>query len=152
MIGWRVGWIAGPRRVVEDAGWAHVYNTTTQVGLARTAGVVALRGDQAHVGECVAELERRRDLILESLPGWPFVRPAGGWSMLLDFAAMGFEAPEASQLLLEQSAIAATAMVGWGGEVAARYVRFVYSAESLDRLATLPERVAGTTLAAARSR
>src|SRR3954462_3644434 len=27
MIGWRVGWIAGPEQVVRDAGWVHVYNT-----------------------------------------------------------------------------------------------------------------------------
>jgi len=149
MIGWRVGWIAGPAPVVADAGWAHVYNTTTPVGLARAAAAAALRGDQSHVAECVEELERRRDAVLAALPGWPFVRPAGGWSMLVDVASMGFTAPEASRLLLEESAVAATAMVGWGAEVAERYVRFVFSAEPVDRLATLAERVAVTRLAAA---
>lgn len=59
------------------------------------------------------------------------------------------EMAEASRLLLEESAIAATGMVGWGSDVAARHVRLVFSAEPLERLATLPERVAGTTLAAA---
>jgi aspartate/methionine/tyrosine aminotransferase len=147
MIGWRVGWICGPAQLVSDAGWAHVYNTTTPVGLARAAGVVALRGEQGHVADCVSELERRRDAVLAALPGWPFVRPAGGWSMLLDVAAMGFAAPEASRLLLEESAVAATAMIGWGGDVAERYVRFVFSAEPVERLATLAERVAGTRLA-----
>src|SRR5207244_1092081 len=68
MIGWRVGWIAGPRQLVEDAGWMHVYNTTTPVGLARAAATEALRADQGHVEECVRELEARRDLILDSLP------------------------------------------------------------------------------------
>lgn len=149
MIGWRVGWVAGPAETVEDAGWAHIYNTTMPVGLARAAGTAVLRGDQAHVAECVAELERRRDLILSALPDWPFVRPGGGWSLLLDVAELGLEAREASRLLLEESAIAATAMVGWGGSVAERHVRFVYSAEPLDRLETLPERLAGGTLAAA---
>jgi aspartate/methionine/tyrosine aminotransferase len=28
MIGWRVGWAAGPAEVIESVGWAHVYNTT----------------------------------------------------------------------------------------------------------------------------
>ena len=28
MIGWRVGWVAGPEETVTDAGWAHIYNTT----------------------------------------------------------------------------------------------------------------------------
>jgi len=113
MIGWRVGWICGPARTIEDAGWVHVYNTTTPTGIARVAATAVLRGDQAHVARCVAELERRRNL------------------------------------MLEEAAIAATPMLGWGDEVAARHVRFVFSAEPTERLATIPERVAGTRLAAA---
>jgi aspartate/methionine/tyrosine aminotransferase len=149
MIGWRVGWVAGPAETVADVGWVHVYNTTTPVGLARAAGTAVLRGDQGHVAECVAELERRRDELLGGLPGWPLVRPGGGWSLLLDVASLGFEPEEASRLLLEESAIAATGMRGWGGDVAGRYVRFVFSAEPLERLRTIPDRLAGGTLAAA---
>lgn len=146
MIGWRVGWVAGPAETIADVGWAHVYNTTTPVGVARAAATAVLRGDQGHVPECVAELERRRDVILDGLPRWPFVRPAGGWSLLLDVAALGFAPADASRVLLEESAIAATGMVGWGGPVAERYVRFVFSAEPVERLATLPERLAGGQL------
>jgi hypothetical protein len=40
-------------------------------------------------------------------------------------------------------------MTGWGDEVAGRYVRWVFSAEPRERLETIPERVAGTKLAAA---
>jgi aspartate/methionine/tyrosine aminotransferase len=147
MIGWRVGWVAGPRQIVEDAGWVHVYNTTTPVGLSRRAAAAVLRGDQGHVAECVAELERRRDVILSGLPDWPFVPPGGGWSLLLDVASLGLEAREASRLLLEEASIAATAMVGWGGPVAERHVRFVYSAEPRERLATIPERLRRSSLA-----
>ena len=149
MIGWRVGWVAGPAATVADVGWIHVYNTTTPVGIARAAATAVLRGDQAHVGECVAELERRRDVLLRGLDGWPLVRPGGGWSLLLDVAALGFEPEDASRLLLEESSIAATGMRGWGGEVAARHVRFVFSAEPVERLETIPERLAGGTLAKA---
>jgi aspartate/methionine/tyrosine aminotransferase len=149
MIGWRVGWVAGPAETISDVGWTHVYNTTTPVGLARAAGAAVLRGDQSHVGECVVELERRRDTLLGALPDWPFVRPGGGWSLLLDVVRLGLSTPEASRLLLSESAIAATAMVGWGGPVAERHVRFVFSAEPVERLATIPERVADGTLARA---
>jgi aspartate/methionine/tyrosine aminotransferase len=148
MIGWRVGWACGPERVIEDVGWVHVYNTTMPTAVARAAATAVLRGEQGHVGECVAELERRRDCILEGLPGWPLVRPAGGWSLLLNTRRLGLEPAEASRLLLEEAAIAATPMTGWGDAVAADYVRFVFSAEPLERLATIPERLAGTTLAA----
>ena len=149
MIGWRVGWVCGPADTLADIGWVHVYNTTMPTAIARAAATAVLRGDQGHVQDCVDELERRRDCILEGLPAWPFVRPAGGWSMLLDVAALGVTPERASQLLLEESAIAATAMTGWGDAVAARYVRFVFSAEGLERLGTMPERLSGTTLATA---
>jgi aspartate/methionine/tyrosine aminotransferase len=149
MIGWRVGWVAGPAQTVEDAGWAHVYNTTAPVQIARAAAAAVLRGQQGHVAECVAELERRRNALLGGLPGWPFVKPGGGWSLLLDVEELGYDAPTASRLLLEESAIAATAMVGWGGPVADRHVRFVFSAEPVDRIETIPERLAGGTLGVA---
>jgi aspartate/methionine/tyrosine aminotransferase len=149
MIGWRVGWVAGPSETVTDVGWAHVYNTTTPVSIARRAGTAVLRGDQGHVAECVAELERRRDTMLKRLPGWPFVKPAGGWSMLLDVSQLGLEPEEASRILLADARIAATGMRGWGGEVAEGYIRFVFSAEPVERLQEIPDRVAGTKLAEA---
>jgi aspartate/methionine/tyrosine aminotransferase len=143
MIGWRVGWIAGPEAIVRDAGWVHVYNTTGTVSVARRAAEAVLRGPQAHVAECTAELQRRRDAIFEALPGFPLVRPGGGWSLLLDVARLGLEPGEASRILMEESGVAATGMTGWGGDVAGRYVRFVYSAEPTPRLAELGERLAG---------
>ena len=41
------------------------------------------------------------------------------------------------------------AMVGWGGPIADRHVRFALSAEPVDRIESLPDRLAGGTLAAA---
>lgn len=43
-------------------------------------------------------------------------------------------------------------MTGWGDEVAAGHVRFVFSAEPIERLRTIAGRVAGTRLAEAASR
>lgn len=144
MIGWRTGWVAGPRALIEAVGWAHVYNTTTPVGIARAGATAVLRGDHAHVAGCTAELQRRRDLICAI--DLPFIRPGGGWSLLLDVAALGRDPVDVSRALLRDAAIAATAMTGWGGDVAARHVRFVYSAEPLERLRTLPERLAAAGL------
>jgi aspartate/methionine/tyrosine aminotransferase len=146
MIGWRVGWIAGPASIVSDAGWVHTYNTTGAVSVSRRAAEAVLRGPQEHVGEAVAELERRRDAIFAALPGWPLVRPAGGWSLLVDVAALGVTPAEASAAMLS-AGVAATGMEGWGAEVAARYVRFVFSAEPVERLASLGERLARTGIA-----
>jgi aspartate/methionine/tyrosine aminotransferase len=151
MIGWRVGWVAGPADLVESVGWVHVYNTTMPTGLARAAATAVLRGDQGHVADAVAELERRRDTILEQLDGWPLIAPAGGWSLLIDAVGMGTTASELSRALIEQAGIAATPMTGWGGEVADRHVRLVFSAEPVERLETIRERVAQISPRSARA-
>jgi aspartate/methionine/tyrosine aminotransferase len=139
--------------LADENGWrfdrVRLADVTMPVAISRFAATAILRGDQGHVAVCVAELERRRDTILSSLPGWPFVSPAGGWSLLLDVASLGFEPAEASRILLDDAKIAATAMTGWGDQVAAKYVRFVFSAEPVDRLQTIRDRVDGTKLAEA---
>ena len=79
------------------------------------------------------------------------VRPLAvmlGAQLLLDTTALGVAPADASRALLEQD-VAATPMTGWGAEVAARHVRFVFSAEPVERLATLGDRLARTPLAAA---
>jgi hypothetical protein len=58
---------------------------------------------------------------------------------------MGSTPPAASAAMLS-AGVAATSMDGWGADVAARYVRFVFSAEPVARLATLGERLGRTGL------
>jgi aspartate/methionine/tyrosine aminotransferase len=89
----------------------------------------------------VAEWQRRRDVVLAELDGLPVVRPGGGWSLLLDVTALGLSPAEASERLLRIGRIAATPMTGWGGAVADRHVRFVYSNEPVERLRGMGERV-----------
>jgi aspartate/methionine/tyrosine aminotransferase len=42
---------------------------------------------------------------------------------------------------LIETKVAATPMTGWGGDVAARHIRFVFSNEPVPRLLNLRERV-----------
>jgi aspartate/methionine/tyrosine aminotransferase len=77
---------------------------------------------------------------LRQLEGLPAVAAAGGWSLLLDVASLGLDCVEASERLLAAT-VAATPMRGWGGEIAGRHVRFVFSNEPVERLALLGERV-----------
>jgi aspartate/methionine/tyrosine aminotransferase len=85
-------------------------------------------------------MERRRDEILRQLQHLPVVRPAGGWSLLLDVATLGHDCGVVSDRLLALK-VAATPMRGWGGAVAERHVRFVFSNEPVERLALLGDHV-----------
>lgn len=133
MIGWRVGWIVAPPGLVPDIGLVAISNVVCQTGIAQDAVAVALEAGDADVAAATGELERRRDVLLQELAGLPVVPPGGGWSLLLDAAALGHGAETASRMLFTEAGIAATPMTGWG-ERAARYVRLVYANEPVDRL------------------
>jgi N-succinyldiaminopimelate aminotransferase len=101
---------------------------------------VALQAPAADLAAANAEWQRRRDDTLGQLEGLPVVRPDGAWSLLLDVASLGLDCAEVSRRLLEQK-VAATPMRGWGGDVADRHIRFVFSNEPVERLALLGDRV-----------
>ena len=140
MIAWRIGWVVAPPQVANDVSRVHIYNGLVPSGFNQVATRVALELPDDHITDAVAEYQRRRDETLRQLEGLPAVRPAGSWSLLLDVAALDLDCVQVSGRLLEQK-VAATPMRGWGGEVADRHVRFVFSREPIERLQLLGERV-----------
>ena len=136
MIAWRVGWVVAPGALVNDVSRVQIYNGLVSSGFAQVGTRVALTEPPGDLAAANAEWQRRRDETLRQLAGLPAVRPAGAWSLLLDVATLGLDPAEVSRRLLEQK-VAATPMPGWGGEVAARHVRFVFSNEPVDRLTLL---------------
>ncbi len=86
------------------------------------------------IAASVAELQSRRDVILDELRGFEVIPPHGGWSLLVDVSPLGMDGTEASKRLLELGKIAATPMINWGGRNCANYVRLVFSNEPVDRL------------------
>jgi aspartate/methionine/tyrosine aminotransferase len=141
MIGWRVGWVVGPASMVSDVARVAIYNVVTPVGIAQPAAAAALTTAEDGVTDSVAEWQRRRDRVVAELDGLPLRPAAGGWSMLLDVAALGLDSFTASERLLARGRIAATPMRHWGEVNGDRFVRLVFSNEPLGRLAGMGERV-----------
>ena len=141
MIGWRVGWIVAPPRIVDDIGLVNISNVVCNVGIAQAAATVALEAPESDVTDAVARWQRRRDVILEELQGLPVVKPEGGWSLLMDVTGYGLTGAQASELLLEKGKIAATPMTGWGGPRSDSFVRFVFSNEPAARLRGIRGRI-----------
>jgi aspartate/methionine/tyrosine aminotransferase len=140
MIAWRIGWVVAPGELVNDVARAQIYNGLVPSGFAQIGARVALGLPDDHLDAANAECQRRRDETLRQLDGFAVARPAGAWSLLLDVAALGLDCVDVSDRLLEQK-VAATPMRGWGGEIADRHVRFVFSNEPVERLALLGDRV-----------
>ena len=140
MIGWRIGWVVAPGELVNDAARVHIYSGLVASGFAQVGARVALEQPPDELEAANAEWQRRRDETVRQLEGLPAVPAAGGWSLLLDTRALGVDPAELSRHLLAQK-VAATPMSGWGGDVAARHLRFVFSNEPVERLSLLGERV-----------
>ncbi len=141
MIGWRVGWVVGPKSIMDDIGLVNISNVVCQVGIAMPGAAAALNTPEDGVAQAVADWQKRRDVLLDELTGLPVIPPAGGWSLLIDTQKLGLDPETAAQLLLAKAKIAATPMVNWGSERAANYLRFVYANEPAHRLQGIRERI-----------
>ena len=140
MIGWRVGWIVAPEAYLPDLVAVSLANVVVPVGLAQDAVAIALERSSETLPAYVAELERRRDVLLKELDGLPVGVPAGGWSLLLRTSDFGLDGAALSRRLLDQG-VAATDMAGWGETHGAQYLRFVFANETAERLAGLGDKV-----------
>jgi aspartate/methionine/tyrosine aminotransferase len=133
MIGWRVGWIVAPESYMPDLVAVSLANVVVPVGIAQDAAAIALETSRETLPAYVAELERRRDVVVAELAGLPVGMPAGGWSLLLRVSDYGIDGAAMSERLLEQG-VAATAMAGWGETHGSQYIRFVFANEPVARL------------------
>lgn len=140
LIGWRIGWVVAPGELANDVARVHIYSGLLASGFGQVGARVGLEQPADDLAAANAEWQRRRDEMLRQLSGLPAVPAAGGWSLLLDTMALGIEPATLSKHLLDEK-VAATPMTGWGGEVAARHIRFVFSNEPVERLSLLGDRV-----------
>ena len=141
MIGWRVGWIVAPERIMPDLALVSMGNVVVPVGIAQEAAAVALELGDQDVARAVAEWQRRRDVLFTELDGLPVVRPAGGWSLLLDAGPLGMTGAELSRLFIEKAGVAATPMDGWGEVNGQRFLRLVFSNEPVERIRGVGSRI-----------
>lgn len=139
MIGWRIGWIVGPAEVMSDLAVVHIYNGVTPGGIAQAGLIAALNDGDGGLAQCVAEWQRRRDALTAALDGFAMIPAAGGWSQILDTVSHGVDPGELSRVLLHHG-VAATAMTGWGGELADRHLRLVFSNEPVERIELVGDR------------
>lgn len=139
MIGWRIGWIVGPAEVMSDLAVVHIYNGVTPGGIAQAGLIAALNDGDGGLAQCVAEWQRRRDALTAALDGFAMIPAAGGWSQILDTVSHGVDPGELSRVLLHHG-VAATAMTGWGGELADRHLRLVFSNEPVERIKLVGDR------------
>jgi aspartate/methionine/tyrosine aminotransferase len=141
LIGWRIGWIVAPTKLIPDLALVNMGNVVVPVGIGQQGAAVALEQEDEDVARATSILEQRRDLIMRELAGLPVVRPAGGWSLLVDAGELGMSGAELSDRLFDRAEIAATPMAGWGEVNGAQFLRFVFANEPVERLRGIGDRI-----------
>lgn len=82
MTGWRLGYLAAPRDVVDPIIRLRQYTSTCASSIAQHAGVEALNPERAYHRPLVEAFASRRDLVqnrIEGIPGMECPRPDGGF-------------------------------------------------------------------------
>ena len=131
MTGWRIGYLASDKSLVDHIMRTHQYSTTCtptfiQVGLADAMESPRTRKD---VEEMIAAFAARRKLIMELLddiPGLSYIRPYGAFYIMVDVSGLGISSMDFSMKLLEEKYVATVPAVGLDDNTG-KYVRFSYA-------------------------
>ncbi len=90
MTGWRLGYAAGPKEVINKASAIQSHITTNASSISQKAAVGALKGDQRPIAEMVKEFHARRDFLVSRLgrvPDLYFPVPQGAFYLWVDVSA-----------------------------------------------------------------
>jgi len=91
MTGWRLGYCAGPREVIEMCDRLQSQSTSNATALVQVAGIEALIGPQESVGVMAQAFEQRRNFVvarLNAIPGITSNTPRGAFYIFPNIAAL----------------------------------------------------------------
>jgi aspartate/methionine/tyrosine aminotransferase len=129
MTGWRLGYAVWPASLVAGATRLAINCHSCVNAATQYAGIAALDGPQASVGEMVAAFDERRHVIVDGLnaiEGVSCRTPGGAFYAFPNITGTGMSARDLQSRLLEDAGIAAIAGTSFGayGE---GYLRFSYA-------------------------
>jgi aspartate aminotransferase len=142
MTGWRIGYAAGPKEIINAITDLQSQSTSNPTSIAQKASVEALRGPQDSVATMVREFDKRRKFMVEklnSMPGVSCYNPRGAFycfSNLSSHFGKSFNgkkingSSDMSTYLLEEAKVAVVSGDAFGSD---EHIRLSYaiSAESI---------------------
>jgi aspartate/methionine/tyrosine aminotransferase len=130
MTGWRIGYLAGPKELIEAAVKIQQNLMLSLCSFAQAGAVAALKGPQECVDEMVAEFDRRRKVILDGIDRSPGLScptiPLGAFYVFAKHDVPGMDSDRLADYFLEQGGVAAVSgsPFGSGGE---GFIRISYA-------------------------
>ena len=142
MTGWRVGYAAAPRPVLEAMMKVHQYTMLCAPTPSQAAALEALTLEDEEVEAMVTEYDHRRRLVVKGLNdiGLACFEPRGAFYAFPSIAATGLSSDEFTERLLKQEQVAVVPGSAFG-DAGEGYVRCCYAVskreidEALDRMA-----------------
>lgn len=121
MTGWRIGWVLGPKPLVDACAALISHSTQCPATFAQFAAAAALAGPQDFVRALAAEYRRRLDFLhpaLAAIPGMKCHRPAGAFYLFPNLTRyLSRDVPDTITLatrLLEEQGVALVPGEGFG--------------------------------------
>lgn len=127
MTGWRIGWAAGPRDLIQALDTLLSQSAGNCCSISQAATAAALNGDQSFVAESVAVYKQRRDATLariNAIPGLSCRSPDGAFYLYINCAGLiGKTTPDGKALtedgdvvmyLLDREGVAVVAGTAYG--------------------------------------
>ncbi|EJM80243.1 pyridoxal phosphate-dependent aminotransferase [Pseudomonas sp. GM60] len=121
MSGWRVGWVIGPKPLIDHLEHLSLCMLFGIPDFVQKAAQVALEGDLPEVAMMREEYRQRRDLVCANLnlcPGLRAVRPDGGMFVMVDVRQTGVCAQRFAERLLEGYGVSVLAGEAFGPSAA----------------------------------
>lgn len=132
MTGWRVGWVAGPGKIIAGMDALQSHTTSNPCSIAQKAALEALTGPQSFVKIMVKEFDKRRKVLvvgLNEIKGIKAVLPEGAFYVFADIKDTGMKSREFCTKLLEKEKVALVPGIEFGQE---GYVRLSYATSMAD--------------------
>jgi aspartate aminotransferase len=127
MTGWRIGWVCGPRDLVQALDKLLSQSTGNCCSVSQAAAAAALNGEQSFVAQSLAVYKARRDATLariQAIPGLSCLCPEGAFYLYVNCAGLiGKVTPDGKKLatdgdvvmyLLESEGVALVAGTAYG--------------------------------------
>ncbi len=134
MTGWRLGYAAGPKEVIEGMAKIQSHSTSNASSISQKAALEALTSSQTEVEKMRAEFEKRRNLIFEgvnNIEGLSVRKPSGAFYLFVNIKGVLNKSKgkvnnslDFSLYLLESQKVAVVPGVAFGAE---GYIRISYA-------------------------
>lgn len=142
MAGWRVGYAAGPKEIIQCMTRMHLYCGLCSPTLSQLAALEALRRSQKCVRDMKKEYDKRRKLIVKRLIEIPNIfclNPEGAFYAFPNIKDLGMKSSEIAKIFLKKAKVLVVPGTEFG-KYGEGYIRLSYATaykkieEALDRI------------------